>query len=211
MHYNFLFNGCSITYGAELDDDNGIEYLKSHRYSTLVSNHFNKTHESIARSGSSNDGIVNRTIDWFEEGNTCDVAVIQWTFKERVNWYDGNKIYPMAPNYKVDHLAGYKIAQSFYFKTFYTDYLGNQNLYKNIFFLKTYFELKKIKHYFFGVQRGKLHHKGWELYCDHLFTIKEDIEEFKPDYTTKYQCVGSHPNELGHQVIANYLIPNIEL
>jgi hypothetical protein len=210
MHYNFFFNGCSITYGAELEGiNNDIEHLKRHRSSHLVASHFNKTHSNIAVGGSTNDIIVKRTIDWFEDGNTCDMAIIQFTFKERVDWYDGNRLYPMGPNYKRD-VPNYKLAQSFYYKTFYTDYLGNQNLYKNIFLLKTYFELKNIKHYFFGVQRGKQHQKGWELHCDRLFTIKEDIEEFKPDYDPKYQCPEYHPNELGHQVIANYIIEQVQ-
>lgn len=204
MHYNLLFNGCSITYGDELEN------TERDRFSSLVSNHFNKTHGNIAVGGSSNDIIVKKTIEWFEKGNTCDFAVIQFTFKTRVDWYDGNKLYPMGPNYKIDN-PGYKLAQSFYYKSFYTDYLGNQNLYKNIFFLKTYFQLKQIKHYFFGVRRGTSYDKGWQLYCDPLFTLMEDTEEFASEYNPKYQSVGHHPNELGHQVIANYLIPNIEL
>jgi len=89
--------------------------------------------------------------------------------------------------------------------------MGNQNLYKNIFFLKTYFELKQIKHYFFGASRGTSYDKGWQLYCDTLFALMEDTEEFTLENNPKYQCVRRHPNELGHQVIANYLIPNIEL
>lgn len=213
MYYNFLFNGCSITYGDELHHNGrGIEHLKSHRYSAVISNHFNKTHDNIAVGGSSNDTIVKRTIDWFEEGNTCDFAVIQFTFKERaVDWYDGAKAYPMGPNFKMDRVKGYKAAQMLYYKTFYTDYLGNQNLYKNIFFLKKYFELKNIKHYFFGAYRGKLHHAGWELHCDSLPCILSEIEEFKWGYNETYHHIGGHPNALGHQAIANYLIPNIEL
>ena len=48
MHYNFLFNGCSITYGGELQGpDNDLEHQRTHRFSHLVGDHYNKTYTNI--------------------------------------------------------------------------------------------------------------------------------------------------------------------
>ena len=87
MHYNFLFSGCSWTFGSELEgisDDQ--EHRRKHRYSHLIAKKYNKTYDNIAEGGSSNDRIIRKTIEWFEQGNTCDIAIIQFTLVCRIEY-----------------------------------------------------------------------------------------------------------------------------
>jgi len=252
MHYNLLFNGCSFTFGAELERFGGREHLKSHRFSSLVSNHFNKTHDNIAIGGSSNDAIVERTIDWFRKGNTCDLAVIQFTFRERQLYYDYDEtsyeqeffILPsgsvfntgmdfkhnsfLNPHIHLDkHKAKIKIKVNKYYSSFYSKELGNQNLHKNIFFLKTYFESHKIKYFFISLPPVEYCITDSYKHNLKLFSIIDygkgnsilgkiiRSENFcKPAIINnsmgkKTRFGGTHPSEIGHQKIANYIIGEI--
>ena len=76
-----FFNGCSHTYGEELEDP------KTQRYSALLE----CDDVNIARVGNSNDIIVKETIEWLEN-NTCDFVIVQFTLPTRFSHYD-SKIY----------------------------------------------------------------------------------------------------------------------
>jgi len=54
-----FFNGCSITWGAELEEK------EEQRYSTLIGHQQNAEVVNIAKSRVSNDWIVEKTISWF--------------------------------------------------------------------------------------------------------------------------------------------------
>ena len=99
MKVDLFFCGDSNTFGEELQ---GIEedHQKrvEQRYSTLVSKKLDKTHENISQSGACNDWIVKTVVEWFELGNKCDTAIIQFSAATRWGWYDENGQYQNMSN-----------------------------------------------------------------------------------------------------------------
>lgn len=94
MHYNLLFNGCSFTEGAELQGiTNNYEYRNTHRFSHVVSDLTGLTYANISKHGSSNKRILRTTVGWFEKGNTCDHATIQWTNRSRLEIFADKDYY----------------------------------------------------------------------------------------------------------------------
>lgn len=198
MHYNYFFNGCSWTYGTDL------EHIERDRYSTLVSK--DKTHINLAFGGSSNDSIALSTIQWFEEGNTCDTAIIQWTFCNRILYWQNENKKPINflisrnifPNKAVEE------ASKLYYK-FYTNRMGAENYYKNIFLLKTYFELKKIDYRMICLTSyTKKEPYNWE-FNNKLISIQNDWGVSIDIPSNLYIGNNLHPNEFGHQKIAQEL------
>lgn len=248
MHYNILFNGCSFTFGGELHGINfDQEHQRIYRYSHLVANHFEMTYDNIALSGKSNDWIVEQTINWFEEGNTCDLAVIQFTDEKRITIYDDdeneiNIIKPLAllKNTtdgvnntvwaKSKNMFKHRMLSNMYFKNIYSEYFGQQNFYKNLFFINHYLKSKNINVIYLSLRKQKYSkNTGWKKYCndikfklisgDILPTVENDKEKIYhcKDYSYKYKqdsrfarLNGAHPNEFGHQKIAQYIIQEIQ-
>jgi hypothetical protein len=239
MHYNLLFSGCSFTKGAELqglEDDK--EHQRTHRFSHLVADHFGKTYENIADSGASNDWIIEKTIKWFESGNTCDVAVIQFTHKQRVLWYDeiteecyniflayANRLFSDGYLRKDSKM---QFAFTLFYKHIYSDYLGVSNYYKNIFLLTNYLRSKNINYIFTTIEIFTNPSNTWKELCTSTIRSVQSIladdtrsNSYKEYYkkTAQYYCPdlkkydeilnGTHPNELGHQKIAEYIIEEI--
>jgi len=258
MHYNLLFNGCSFTHGCELNGiDNDIEHQRTHRFSHLVAEHYGKTYDNISDDGKSNDWIVEKTINWFEEGNTCDLVVIQFTNIKRTIMYGdsvGNNTQPkeydtintvlstdksiMAQHFLESTYMEQRMKSNIYYKNIYTEYMGQQNYHKNLFFLNNYFKTKNIPAIFlklssFDSKFEKTdNYFGWKLHCKNI-NIKVKVIEgdilpvFYEDTERKYHCknytylcktkndnlrlaflTGGHPNEFGHQKIADYIIDN---
>ena len=238
MHYNFLFNGCSFTAGGELEGPNkDLEYQRTHRFSHLVGEHYNKTYNNISKGGKSNDWIVENTINWFEEGNTCDIAIIQFTIKLRTILYDktekeydiikpvsiGSPIWKHSIEKKISN--NITLANNFY-KQIYTDYYGHQNYYKNLFLMSKYLKYRNINTIFLTLDTSQQKYsRGYELHCSDIkiepisgSIIPNRIENksfYCKDYASiskdySYWLNGTHPNELGHQKIAEYLISEID-
>lgn len=242
MHYNFLFNGCSFTEGAELEgSDKDLEHQRTHRFSHLVGQHYNKTYDNISKCGKSNDWIVEKTINWFEEGNTCDLAVIQLTRAKRTIVYnDKNEpidiIQPILTNCNTSNAVFYKnfiklkLITNNYFKYVYSEYYGQQNFYKNLFFINEYLKSKKINVIYLildQLEYENMVNSGWKMYCNDI-KVKSIVGDLLPkqrqDKSKKYYCQdfnnkykytdnhfnGTHPNEFGHQKIAEYIINEID-
>jgi len=222
---NILFNGCSYTWGDEL------EHRERDRFSTLVSNHYNAEHSNISDCGRSNDAIARTTMEWFAAGNTCDVAIIQWSIISRLEGYDSE-----SKNYQCITIQIPKKWQNFY-KRYYDDQLGIDSLFKNYFLLEQYFISNKIKYQFIFHDRWKKFREveksngkqEWKEYD----TIDPfvDIPTVWKEYITKkdfYHIRGNandheaildgseyfvdskgHPNQLGHQKIAKFIIDNL--
>lgn len=248
MHYNLLFNGCSFTEGGELEGINkDFKYRDQHRYSHIVSEKLGKTYDNISVSGNSNDRIVRETLEWFNAGNTCDLAIIQWSDISRVEYISPYAKHPVTFNppfvvtgwvgIKKDH-EEIKLAHEHFYKHYYNPMLGIYNFYKNLYILEQFFEKNNINYFmiklspyfFIGNQIPKsllnddpndLINFYWKTLCKHDFftipSIKDtmigrDKENFTPNYTHlgfKY-LMGTHPSELGHQKIANYIIKEIQ-
>jgi hypothetical protein len=240
MHYNLLFSGCSFTYGSELQGlENDLEHLKKHRFSHLVANHFGMTYDNISRGGACNDWIVDSTVEWFESGNTCDVAIIQFSKKSRLISYDENeKATSILPNFhatqvfmdKENKFSQYNEKIAAIYKHLYTDYYGTQNYYKNLFFINQYLNNKNVKSVFLSLSdesRNPLKRKQYELFCQnvkiqHIISGIIPPKEKDPSFYCKDYNVclstksngplflfGRHPSEIGHQSIANYIIENV--
>ena len=76
-----LFNGCSITWGDELEDN------RKSRFSKLVCDELDTDEKNLSMRGASNDYIVRTTIDYCDK-NTVDIAVIQFTVESRIEYFD---------------------------------------------------------------------------------------------------------------------------
>jgi hypothetical protein len=231
MHYNFLFNGCSFTYGAELEGiNNDLDHQRTHRFSHLVGEHYNKTYDNISKSGSSNDRIVRTTLEWFENGNTCDLAIIQFTLVSRLEYMHPlqNRELDISPAMIKNCLDDNFIKQSMksYYKDVYNVTHGFYNFYRNLFILEQYFEKNNIKHYFMKLRNIKIASDDqlvlWKSICRNKYTdivsISGDIlsrnntEDYCPciKNDVNVHLLGTHPNEMGHKKIANHIIKVID-
>lgn len=236
MQCNILFNGSSFIFGGELEGPNkDLEHQRTHRFSHLVAEHYNATYSNLSEGGISNDWIVETTISWIEEGNICDLAIIQFAPRNRILLYTHNKKelhgIPVQKNQLVDlkkqknFLDKWKICDNYY-GLIYTDYLGTQNYYKNLFFLATYLKQKNIN-YIFLVTNLEISDEsiGWQSKCKDIVIqpIQNNIIPRKsedPSYYCKnyaaiskkypFWLTGFHPNELGHKKIAEYIINEID-
>jgi len=205
MH--ILFNGCSFTWGDELKN------REQDRFSTLVSNHYHASHTNISHCGHSNDAITRTTMEWFAAGNTCDLAVIQWTVISRIEGYD--------INYKkyccITTQTPYKWRE--YYSKYYHDQLGVDALFKNYYLLEHFFIQRNIPYVF-------LLHDCWSDTILNIhsvwkeFIIKKELyflrgnEEHTDNLLKDNKHINSnkgHPNELGHRVIADHIIKHSQL
>jgi len=221
-----MFNGCSYTAGTELEGiDRNFEFLKEHRYSHIISKKTNKTYINISKPASSNDRIVRETINWFEEGNTCDFAIIQFSHITRYEWVadDGSYVVFLPKEDKYTR-SNNSFVRSMYYKSIYNTNFGINLFYKNLFLLEQYFKNKNINHYFIKLdycEDGYDNSKSmWKTFCTHHFNkIDSIIGSIIPPkkYSSFFYCKrypdplfpGSHPNALGHLKIADYLLEKI--
>jgi len=233
MEVGLFFCGDSNTFGEELQgiEDNHDRRIEK-RYSTLVSKELGKTHHNISQSGACNDWIVKNVVEWFEAGNTCDIAVIQFSHEARWGYYDENGTYENMPrhslpyqsnhyqlytqqNCKVTDVLG-KIPQSTreayeaYCKNIWSEQLQLDNYWKNMFFLRNYLK-DKCKVVWMTLSRiPKRETNLWSKLC-------KDIEIGEQKYMVgDNKCPkilgvlpGTHPNEIGHQNIAKWILENL--
>lgn len=211
-HYDLLFCGDSWTFGGELDQLNPelYDYRREHRFSHVVSQKLNKTYYNVSRGGVSNDWIVQHTVDWFQRGNSCDIAVIQFTVNSRISFFNKNS---------------YHSRQAFEIKENIPEYLTNdfnvhQKYKKNLFFLDLYLKSKNVKPIYLTIQKRQKFDEPvfWELYCKSIKVQNlVDIMELdrknnfiKPQTHIDRSLNGSHPSVKGHIEIANYIISKIK-
>jgi hypothetical protein len=214
MHYNLLFNGCSHTQGTELEGKTkDFEYRNKYRYSHIISEKTGKTYDNIAWGGGSNNRIARTTIEWFESGNTCDFAIIQFTLLNRIefvskltgelslfgnsNFVDvyQNDFYPVER--PIDYIEMKKSFEEYYCHV-YNFNIGLNNFYKNLFLLEQYFEIKNIPYYFIKITRKEYTDNyidvPWASLCKTHYlsipSINGDIlnsvpvgDDYAPDYS----------------------------
>jgi hypothetical protein len=224
IHSNLLFSGCSVTWGGELEGINtDVEYRETHRFSHLISNQLGMSYDNISRPGISNDCIAERTIEWCNN-NTCDIVIIQLTQMSRTLRYNENHEYQPVCPHTIYKNSEARLATSLYYKTFYNDFLGYQNYYKNIFLLKNYFLHKNIKYIFTSINNinNVTFPNGWKELCGDVKVLNfiDFLGEnnFFNNFYNKNYCInysithknkllnGTHPSELGHQKIAEEII-----
>ena len=210
---NLLFSGCSITYGDELQN----KFME--RFSKLVSDHFAARHSNLSECGISNDNIVRRTIDRVDK-IPPDLIIMQFTVHQRIEWWgEDSKPHGFTPQRIKSEI------QRKYYKDVYTNHLGVENLWKNMFLFDCYCKDKGIKYiplvadHFDGIIKHpeKFFKKGigqWRELCKNIpYTFLNQnclgtSEQCPENYAQGVK--GGHPTAIGHQVIANKVIELID-
>ena len=201
-----LFDGCSWTWGDELEN------REEKRFSTLVAKKglmregIIRDHVNIGECGKSNDGILRTTIDFCEK-NEADIAVIQFTLimRREIMRETGNKYYHITPHGKDDRSIEY-------YKNLHTRQDDCANYYKNKFILEQYFKSKQIKYYFVDLTKPKdaldFQNSSWYDVSNKkpVISLKTVIGRMR---TNPENYITGHPNEKGHELIANHIYENI--
>ena len=212
MEVGLFFCGDSNTFGEELQgiEDNHDRRVEK-RYSSLVSKELGKTHHNISQSGACNDWIVKNVVEWFEAGNTCDTAIIQFSAAIRWGFYDKDGKYENMGNNKPMLASSETIeAHSIYNEKIWSEQLELDNYWKNMFFLRNYLK-DKCKVVWMTLSRiPKRETNLWSKLC-------KDIEIGEQKYMVgDNKCPkilgvlpGTHPNEIGHQNIAKWILENL--
>ena len=188
-----FFNGCSHTYGEELEDP------KTQRYSALLE----CDDVNIARVGNSNDIIVKETIEWLEN-NTCDFVIVQFTLPTRFSHYDSKFGWR---SYMPSHATLTQKVPRYYYKWIDSNQLRYMNFWKNVFVMESYLKKRGIPHYFWrfankvGDELEKCVYEDLTSWSDML--QHQDLLGH-PKNGGKYWLKG-HPSPLGHQLIASHL------
>ena len=206
---DLFFCGDSFTWGEELQGtDNNHRRRERERFSGVLSDMLGKTHENISRSGTSNDWIVKKTIEWFEAGNSCDTAIIQFSHEKRWIRYDEVG----KPHHMPAHTGTCKLT-------------ALNNYWKNMFLIRNYLKDKcKIVHLSLTTAPygtiGKDYKKNFWYKCVGDVSILElkpllrsDKENWCPnlnsdilDDNNNKRFSGSHPSAKGHKIISETIL-----
>ena len=199
---SLLFSGCSITWGDELHN------RLSERFSNLVS----PRSVNLGECGVSNDFIVRNTIDWLGK-MSVDIVVMQFTVHQRLELFDeeGN----------IERLTPQKIRtkkEEVYYKDVYTDQIGVENLWKNLFLWDSYCKNNGQKyialiadHYDDAIRfPDRMFDKGyghWRKLCKDIphTMLNMEVLGLMRQYPKHYAqgIRGGHPSAKGHQKIAD--------
>ena len=210
---SLLFTGCSWTYGDELRN------RLRERYSKIVSDHYKRPSINLGECGVSNDYIVRNTIEWLEKMN-ADIVIIQFTVHQRLELFDDNgKIIPCTPQ----KLRSER--ESVYYRDVYTDQVGVENLWQNLFLWDSYCKYKGQKyialiadHYDNALRfPDRIFEKGfghWRKLCRDIprTMLNMDVLGLMKQYPKHYASGvhGGHPSALGHKKIADRIIQLID-
>ena len=201
-----LFDGCSYTYGDELENPDKDAFPHLVARMGLMREGITRDYVNLGQCGKSNDGILRTTLEYCEN-NEVNIAVIQFTIFSRreVKRYGVNKYFHItAENNDEGSLEYYKHFQNV------DDDVAN--FYKNKFILESYFKKRNIRYFFLSLQNmkklGFYNHSSWShIGCkEPVFNIREMLGG-KRRHPENY--VISHPNKRGHQLIANHIYENI--
>ena len=190
---SLCFSGCSITWGAELENP------EEDRYSRIVSNHYDISDNNISICGASNDDIVRRTIKYIDK-NHVDIIIIQFTYISRYQWIDGKgKTQNWTPSY--ENKERYKgTPREEYFKHVYTNHHGIENAWKNIFLFDRYCKSKNQKY----IPLINNHHAHfYEQDCNWKKLCKCQVP-------TVLSIQKMHPSVIEHKTIADDIVRRID-
>mgnify|MGYP001188510766 CR=1 FL=1 len=200
-----LFDGCSFTYGDELENPEKDAYPHLVARMGLRDGAKPRIYRNIGECGKSNDGILRTTLE-FCENNPVSSAIIQFTkFSRREIKKSHKKTYfhVTAENRDEGSLEYYKNLQN--------DDDDVANFYKNKFLLENYFKKRNIRHFFFCIENleklGSYGHSSWyELSDKKPIMNTRKLLGRKRNNPLRYS--GGHPSILGHQIIAKEIYEN---
>tara|TARA_S200002703_G_scaffold18305_1_gene14971 strand:- start:772 stop:1503 length:732 start_codon:yes stop_codon:yes gene_type:complete len=236
MHYNLLFNGCSYTWGAELEGINrDYEYQHTNRFSHLVSENTGLTYANISKAGASNERILRTTVKWFEEGNTCDHAIIQWTHRWRVEYFSNfnllktsinsnqkPRFFDIIPLIKeIYNSRGNDLTRNFISIQNAANDQNNED--RCMYWMEKLLKDKCSFDYLKMQKESEVVDEYYKISPYHKYRTKFPmtyiIGDILPKNKVIYYCKkipgypilnGSHPNESGHRRIADYIINNFQ-
>ena len=202
-----LFNGCSITWGDELEDN------RKSRFSKLVCDELDIDEKNLSMRGASNDYILRTTIDYCDK-NTVDIAVIQFTVESRIEYF-GDDAFPhqFAPANRVKC----QNKNNWFYKLIYNEHHGYENLNKNLYFLDLYCKYKNIRLIPLWLDWSKKHQSFYWKSTVNLIHLCKDIwnnPEYNQGLIKSHEEIlypNYHPNELGHRWVADKIISLINL
>ena len=192
------FDGCSNTWGAEL------ETPELSRYSKIVSDYFGAEEHNIARRGGSDKRVLRNLLE--TDLSEFDYIIVQMTCKNRTEYWCDNKKRWMQINLDSIKRKGVekKLNGSFfwidYFKHVYTPKLGSINQLTYYHAMRNV--LKDKKHIIIGIN-------GW----GHVIQAPVDMKftNFKSNDSIDYKTAPhGHVTKEGHKIIAEEIIKHIE-
>ena len=201
-----LFDGCSYTYGHELENPEKDAFPHLVARMGLMEGAKPRTYVTLGKNGKSNDGILRTTLDFCEK-NPVSIAIIQFTIfsrRELLRLGRNKYFHITAENNDEGSIEYYKHLQNV------DDDVAN--FHKNKFILESYFKKRNIKYFFLSLQNmkklGEYNPSSWYHLGD-----KEPVSNIRellggrtrhPEY-----YVTGHPNKRGHEVIAKHIHENI--
>ena len=201
-----LFDGCSYTYGDELENPEKDAFPHQIARMRQRDSENSFIYKNIGECGKSNDGILRTTLE-FCENNPVSLAIIQFTkfARREVKKYGRNKYYNIIPeNSDAGSLEYYEKFQNV------DDDVAN--FHKNKFILESYFKKRNIKHFFCCIQNMQklppYHLSTWYELCDKkpILNLRELLGRQKAN-PLRYS--GGHPSVKGHELIAKQIYENI--
>ena len=169
-----LTNGCSFTWGAELDD-------RELRFGALLSRKLNCNLVDISENGSSNERILRTTFDYLQNPNTDLenlIVVIGWSDISRTEYFMGGWI-KMTPT--MIGTRGNEVATNYY-SYMQSKQQDNLKFYNQVLLLQLWLEKHNVKYFMFRIDDGqtKMMIKDGSQ--------REVVDGFDTSYLTKEQA-----------------------
>ncbi len=202
---DFLFVGCSITWGDELKD------RLNTRYSKLICDALGANEYNIAECGQSNDWIARRTVEETRK-KKYDRVYVQLTTTPRLEFFNKDGPCKFTPQIVKQKEKSYYIEGRWYYKMIYNMYHGIENLYKNKFIIESAVD-SELTFLFADSYKDQQLHEGsyWNSFCKikqhEIFRgiLRGKLSKSETDNLYPLGKRG-HPLESSHQRIADYLL-----
>ena len=140
-----LTNGCSFTWGAELDD-------RELRFGRLLSRKLNCNLVDISENGSSNERILRTTFDYLRNPNTDLenlMVVIGWSGISRTEYFTGGWV-KMTPT-----MIGTNEVATNYYSYMQSKQQDNLKFYNQVLLLQLWLEKHNVKYFMFRIDDGQ--------------------------------------------------------
>ena len=213
---DFLFVGCSITWGDELKD------RLNTRYSKLLCDALGANEYNIAECGQSNDWIARRTVEETRK-KKYDRVYVQLTIPSRLEYFTEQGPYKFHQHIVNQKDKPYYTEGRWYYKFVWNMQLGLENMYKNKFLIESIVDSELV--FLFSdcnlesdIEYQHLHEKSyWNSFCkikQHeifrgiLRGRYEKMKKLPKSEIARLYPLGKrgHPLESSHQKIADYLL-----
>lgn len=231
-------NGDSVTWGSELSTDD-MDYIKTHRYSHHISEKFGEV-INLSKLYNNNDTICRESIEWLENNSPDFVIIqwsplkrFEWydgkkwrtiapndtTTRITLN-HETNKFEKKRP----------RSAAVAYYSEIENDYVSQKNFWSNVHHLECYLDKRNIPHYFwYGKGSPKetkklpdldVTYRNISKWGDMLETCEIIGNSVETDHYTEKESsilssvggkkMGGHPNERGHELLAEHICDFIQ-